>query len=152
MRTTDAADLALDFALTCLKDHAAPWRTRDDDLAWLRQQFQEDFKREIKNYADYKAWEPRIGRLFTLAGALAKFFAEARHQNVNAAPGRVKLKDMKAACAVVKLCVCPTRMSPRERREICRNAPFLNNRRGADHVAELLAELVHVRQVFCGKA
>ena len=120
------AGIALADAMAAIPEGARPWSVGPRDLLWLKDQFREDFEREIGDLESYLKFSDPIQRLFHHVGATAAFLAEAAQQDVTRRPGSVTQVQLKVACKLVEMKVCPR---PMERRRLCKLVPFLDDRK-----------------------
>lgn len=119
------AELALDDAMAVIPQGARPWLVAQGDLLWLKEQFRQDFEREIGDLASYKNYKDPIQRLFHHVGTTAAFLAEARQQNVFGRSGTVTRDQLMMACKLVEREICPRESPPRRR--LCKVVPFLEH-------------------------
>ena len=113
--THTAAEIALDFAMQCVVDAARPWSVSASALRDFRSEFATDFKQEITDLDAFRAWQPRLERLFDNVGGMARFAAEAWQHDVSCAPGCIGLLELWLAAQAVRLLVCPTQRHPARR-------------------------------------
>jgi hypothetical protein len=132
---TDFAEIALDYAMSCVDYRARPWTCNKTDLENLKDKFRTDFHLQIVDLATYRKWHDGVERLFSHVGVTTAFIAEARRKQVFKPAGQVSYDDMVWACRLVKAAICPTKPNGKSRSkkgrapfkfllELCTNTPF----------------------------